>query len=42
MAFVFIDHIRDQHDAFYTLDDSGELQPLDYEVDIKDNSQLWD
>lgn len=39
---VFIDHIHDQHDAFYTLDDSGELQPLDYEADIKDNAQLWD
>ncbi|PID33159.1 peptide deformylase [Candidatus Saccharibacteria bacterium] len=39
---VFIDHIRDKHDAFYTLDEKGELQPLDYERDIAKNSVLWD
>lgn len=38
---VFIDHIRDNHDAFYTLDDKGELQPLDYDKNIKDNEVLW-
>ncbi len=40
-GIVFIDHIRDAHDAFYTLDDSGELQPLDYDQHIKDNHELW-
>lgn len=38
---VFIDHIRDNPDAFYTLDDKGELQPLDYGEAIKDNDTLW-
>lgn len=41
-GIVFIDHIKDQEDAFFTLDDNGELQPLDYDKDIKDNSDLWD
>jgi len=31
---VFIDHIKDQKDAFYELDDKGELQPLDYDTSI--------
>ena len=38
---VFIDHIRDDHTAFYTLDDTGELQALDYETDIESNHDLW-
>lgn len=38
---VFIDHIRDQKDAFYKLDQKGELQPLDYEKNIEKNSILW-
>mgnify|MGYP001590101856 CR=1 FL=1 len=41
-AIVFIDHIRDKKDAFYTLDEKGELQPLDYEEHIAKNSILWD
>lgn len=40
-GIVFIDHIKDQTDAFFTLDDKGELQPLDYDENIKDNSILW-
>ena len=40
-GIVFIDHIRDNKDAFYTLDDKGELQPLDYDTRIKDNADLW-
>lgn len=39
---VFIDHIRDQEDAFYTLDQKGELQPLSYDSDIRENHILWD
>ncbi len=38
---VFIDHIRDMPKAFYTLDDKGELEPLDYDTHIKDNRILW-
>ena len=41
-GIVFIDHIRDDKDAFYTLDESGELQPLDYDSHIKDSHELWD
>ena len=41
-GIVFIDHIRDDKDAFYMLDKKGELQPLDYEKNIKNNSILWD
>lgn len=40
-GIVFIDHIKDDKDAFYTLDDAGELQPLDYDAHIKDNTELW-
>ena len=38
---VFIDHIKDKKDAFYTLDKKGELRPLDYDKDIAENSILW-
>jgi peptide deformylase len=41
-GIVFIDRIRDKKDAFYKLDEKGELQPLDYDKDIKNNSILWD
>ncbi len=41
-GIVFIDHIKDAPKAFYTLDDKGELEPLDYDTHIKDNSILWD
>jgi peptide deformylase len=40
-GIVFIDHIKDSPKAFYTLDDKGELEPLDYDTHIKDNSILW-
>lgn len=41
-GIVFIDHIRDSREAFYTLDEKGELQPLDYDADIAENPVLWD
>jgi peptide deformylase len=40
-GIVFIDHIKDAPKAFYTLDDKGELEPLDYATHIKDNQTLW-
>lgn len=40
-GIVFIDHIRDKKDAFYTLDEKGELQPLDYDTHIE-NSNLFE
>lgn len=39
---LFIDHIKSETDAFYTLDEKGELQPLDYDTHIKANRILWD
>ncbi len=41
-GIVFIDHIKDSPKAFYTLDDKGELEPLDYDTAVKNNSILWD
>lgn len=41
-GIVFIDHIKDQKDAFFTLDEKGELQPLSYDKHIKNNHILWD
>jgi peptide deformylase len=41
-GIVFIDHIKDNASAFYTLDDEGELQPLNYDEHIKQNHILWD
>lgn len=40
-GIVFIDHIRETTDAFYTLNEKGELEPLDYDKDIHENSILW-
>ena len=39
---VFIDHIKEDSEAFFTLDKKGELTKLDYEKDIETNSILWD
>lgn len=41
-GIVFIDHIRENTDAFYELDEKGELRPLDYEQRITSNNILWD
>ncbi|HVI60868.1 MAG TPA: peptide deformylase, partial [Candidatus Saccharimonadales bacterium] len=38
---VFIDHIRDNPEAFYHLAKDGSLELLDYEKDIKNNADLW-
>lgn len=40
-GIVFIDHIQDETDAFYMLDEKGELQPLDYDKNIRNNRILW-
>lgn len=39
---VFVDHIHDQQNAFYRLNEKGELDPLDYATHVKDNHDLWD
>lgn len=41
-GIVFIDHIKDDPEAFYKLDQHGNLVPLDYDTDIQDNKELWD
>jgi peptide deformylase len=40
-GIVFIDHIRDNPEAFYQLTDEGKLEPLDYDNDIKSSDVLW-
>ncbi len=39
---VFIDHIKDNPDVFFILDEKGHLEHLDYEKDIENNPELWD
>jgi peptide deformylase len=41
-GILFIDHIRDHHDAFYRLDAEGKLRPLNYDKQVKDNDTLWE
>lgn len=40
-GIVFIDHIKDQPDAFFKLEVDGQLQKLDYEKHIQKNRILW-
>lgn len=40
-GIVFIDHIRDDPEAFYTLDAQGNLTPLEFEKDVKNSDILW-
>lgn len=39
---LFIDHIKGQNDAFYSLNKDGDLDKLDYDKEIENNSILWD
>ena len=41
-GIVFVDHIKDNPEAFYRLADKGELVPLDHEQTIKNNAELWE
>jgi len=38
---LFVDHIKDQPEAFFELTDKGELEPLNYEKDIENSNILW-
>lgn len=40
-GIVFIDHIKGQKDAFFSLNDKGDLKPVNYDKQIKDNATLW-
>lgn len=41
-GIVFIDHIKDDAEAFFTLTDEGKLEPKEYEQDIRNNRELWE
>ncbi|MBQ3413581.1 peptide deformylase [Candidatus Saccharibacteria bacterium] len=41
---LFIDHIRDVPDAFYEMNEKGDLVPIpvaEYEKRVRDNAELW-
>lgn len=38
---LFIDYIKDNPKAFFRLDEEGQLEPLNYEADIKTSHILW-
>ncbi len=38
---VFIDHIKEEPEAFFKLDEQGNLKALDYEKDVRNNRILW-
>ncbi len=40
-GILFIDHIKGQKDAFYRLDNKGDLVPVDYEKEIAHNKDLF-
>ena len=40
-GIVFIDHIKSQEDAFFTLTEAGTLDKLDYREKIAENNILW-
>lgn len=41
-GIVFIDHIKDDTSAFFKLDDDGHLEPLDYDLAVASNKDLWE
>ncbi|HEX9153240.1 MAG TPA: peptide deformylase [Candidatus Saccharimonadales bacterium] len=40
-GMVFIDRIKDDPNAFYRLREDGQLEKLNYEKDVRNNSILW-
>ena len=40
-GILFIDHIKGVKDAFYEMNDKGDLIPVDYEKRIAHNKKLW-
>ena len=41
-GIVFIDHIKDDTSAFFKLDDDGHLEPLNYDLAVASNKDLWE
>ena len=40
-GITFVDKIKEDKDAFFELDKKGELRPLNYDKNIKNNHILW-
>lgn len=40
-GILFIDHIKDDADAFYRMNAEGDLEPVDYEKEVKGNKELF-
>lgn len=40
-GILFIDHIKDDKDAWYRLDNKGDLVPVDYDKDVAGNKDLF-
>lgn len=40
-GILFIDHIKNQKDAFYRINQEGDLVPVDYDKEIRGNKQLF-
>jgi len=40
-GIVFVDHIKENPEAFYKLTPEGKLEQLDYDKDIRDSRILW-
>ena len=40
-GILFIDHIKDKKDAWFELDNKGDIVPIDYETRVKNNKDLF-
>ena len=40
-GILFIDHIKDDKDAWFELDKKGDIVPIDYEKRVKNNKELF-
>ncbi|MBR0480379.1 MAG: peptide deformylase [Candidatus Saccharibacteria bacterium] len=38
---LFIDHVKDDPKAFARMNDKGDLDPVDYDKEVKGNKELW-
>jgi len=39
---LIVDHVKDNPDAFFRINDDGKISKIDYENEIKDSVELWD
>lgn len=40
-GILFIDHIKGVKDAFFEMNDKGDLEPIDYDKKVANNKKLW-